>query len=135
MNERDMKYSREKHQTYRDLVWYWRSAHPSLSEHDRELARWMGVAHRVGSNMCYWLMPVSDIPIVNTTVQHITGEDLRNPDIKNRVEEFNTQLSHRLDDSNFTLDGNDIDHFYPNDLYKVSERGPCTGRYRYGRTA
>jgi hypothetical protein len=21
-----------------DLVWYWRSAHPSLSEHDRELA-------------------------------------------------------------------------------------------------
>ena len=42
-----------------DLVWYWRQPHPSLSEHDRELARWMGIAHRVGSDMCYWLMPVS----------------------------------------------------------------------------
>jgi hypothetical protein len=28
-----------------DLVWYWRLPNPSLSEHDCELARWMGVAH------------------------------------------------------------------------------------------
>jgi hypothetical protein len=83
----------------------------------------MGVAHCVGSDMCYWLMPVSGIPIINTTVQHITGKDLRNPDIKNRVDEFNTPLSHRLDDSNFTLDGNDINYFYPNDLYKVPQNG------------
>jgi hypothetical protein len=48
-----------------DLVWYWRQPSPSLSEHDQELARWMGVAHRVGSDMCYWLMLVSGIPVVN----------------------------------------------------------------------
>jgi hypothetical protein len=42
-----------------DLVWYWRAPHPLMAEHDRELARWMGVAHRYGSDMCYWLMPVS----------------------------------------------------------------------------
>ena len=102
-----------------DLVWYWRSAHPSLSEHDRELARWMGVAHRVGSDMCYWLMPVSGVPVVNTTVQHVTAEDLRNPDLQSRVDDFNTRLERRLDDTNFVLPGNDIDYYYPTDQYGI----------------
>jgi hypothetical protein len=64
-----------------DLVWYWRQPSPSLSEHDRELARWMGVAHRVGLDMCYWLMPVSGVPVVNSSVQHVTAENLQNPEI------------------------------------------------------
>ncbi len=64
-----------------DLVWYWHQPSPSLSEHDRELARWMGVAHRVGLDMCYWLMSVSGVPVVNSSVQHVTAEDLRNPEI------------------------------------------------------
>ena len=102
-----------------DLVWYWRSAHPSLSEHDRELARWMGVAHRVGSDMCYWLMPVSGVPIVNTTVQHVTAEDLRNIDIQARVDDFNTRLNSRLDDRNFVIPGNEDIDYYPRDDYQA----------------
>ena len=72
-----------------DLVWYWRLPNPSLSEHDCKLARWMGVAHRVGSDMCYWLMPVSGTPIVNSSVQHVTAEDLQNPQVMQRVDDFN----------------------------------------------
>ena len=102
-----------------DLVWYWHSAHLSLSEHDRELARWMGVAHRVGSDMCYWLMPVSGVPVVNTTVQHVTAEDLQNPDLQSRVNDFNMRLERRLDDTNFILPGNDIDYYYPTDQYGI----------------
>ena len=76
-----------------DLVWYWRAPHPSMTSNTRELARWMGVAHRVGSDMCYWLMPVSGIPVVNSSVQHVTAEDIRDPDIKARVDDFNTRLT------------------------------------------
>ena len=101
-----------------DLVWYWRAPHPSMAEHDRELARWMGVAHRYGSDMCYWLMPVSGIPIVTTTVQHVTADDYRDPDLNTRINEFNDQLCHRLDDTNFVLPGNDVD-YYPNDVYDI----------------
>lgn len=104
-----------------DLVWYWRNNTPSMSEHDRELARWMGVAHRIGADMCYWLMPVSGIPIVNSTVQHVTAEDLRSTEIKERVDDFNRQVDERLDDTNFVLLGKDIDYFYPNDVYEVPE--------------
>ena len=102
-----------------DLVWYWRAPHPSMAEHDRELARWMGVAHRYGSDMCYWLMPVSGRPIVTTTVQHVTAEDYRNPDLKERIDDFNTSLVARLDDTNFILPGNDIDHYYQHDIYDI----------------
>ena len=36
-----------------DLVWYFPEKHPSISKENRSLARWIGVAHRVGSGMCY----------------------------------------------------------------------------------
>jgi hypothetical protein len=64
-------------------------------------------------------MPVSGKPIVNTTVQHVTAEDLRNADIAARVEDFNENLTRRLDDTNFVLPGNDIDYYYPHDEYSI----------------
>jgi len=73
-----------------DLVWYWQTPNPSLSGHDRELARWMGVAHRMGSDMCYWLMPVSGVPVVNSSIQHVTAADLHDSQVIERVHDFNT---------------------------------------------
>ncbi len=102
-----------------DLLWYWRAPHPAMTKHDRKLARWMGVAHRHGSDMCYWLMPLSGIPIT-TTVQHVTSDDYRNPDLKHRINEFNTQLSQRLDNTIFVLPGNDINDYYPNNVYNIT---------------
>ncbi len=96
-----------------DLVWYWRQPSPSLSTHDQELARWMGIAHRVGSDMCYWLMPVSGVPLVNSSVQHVTAEDLRNPDIMQLINNVNRRIETQLDDTSFVLPGGDIDDFYP----------------------
>ncbi len=64
-----------------DLVWYWHQPNPSLSEHNCELACWMGVAHRVGLEMCYWLMPVSEVPVVNSSVQHVMADKLCNTEI------------------------------------------------------
>ena len=76
-----------------DLVWYWLWLNPFLSEHVCELARWMGIAHRVGLDMCYWLMPVSGVPVVNSSVQHITADKLRNPEIMHQIDDFNTRLN------------------------------------------
>lgn len=64
-------------------------------------------------------MPVSGVPIVITTIQHLTAKDLRNPDIESRVNDFNMQLEQRLDDTNFLLPRNDIDYYYPTDKYEV----------------
>ncbi len=90
-----------------NLVWYWWSLHPSLFKHNRELAQWMGIAHSVGSYMCYWLMPIYGNPVVNTTVQHITAKDLRNPDIKLQVDKFTSKLRDCLNNNIFILLSND----------------------------
>jgi hypothetical protein len=52
----------------------------------------MGVAHKVGSEMCYWLMPVSGISVANTTVQHVTLEEMCNPNIQMQIEAFDKTL-------------------------------------------
>ena len=99
-----------------DLVWYFPNTHPSVAQPNKALARWCGVSHKVGSDMCYWLMPVSGIPIADTTVQHVTAEDLRDPEVKQQVDEFNRRLTERLDDTNHQIPnlGND---FYLDDIY------------------
>ena len=43
-----------------DLVWYHQPG-TDTSEPVRRLGRWLGVAHQIGSDMCYWVIPVSGI--------------------------------------------------------------------------
>lgn len=108
-----------------DLVWYWPHSHPSTAERSKEIARWVGVAHRIGSDMCYWLIPVSGTLIADTTVQHVTTEDLKNPDVKRQVDTFNKRFEERLNDDNFHLPANDYD-FYLDDLYDDTAYGDAS---------
>ncbi len=86
-----------------DTVWYWREKHPSISASSKALGKWLGVAHRVGSDMCYWILTVTGDIIAETTVQHVTREDLDNPSIATQVKEFDDKLNERLNDTNFKL--------------------------------
>ena len=62
-------------------MWYYPGVHPSISEEERVLGRWLSVSHRMGSNMCYWVMGKNGIPASETTVQHVTRDDMLDPDI------------------------------------------------------
>ena len=112
-----------------DLVWYWPSKHPGLTADDRKLGRWAGVAHRIGSDMCYWIIPESGIPITDTTVQHVTRDDLHDPAISALVERFNSTLTNRLDDTNF--DNPDIANFHlpdeDDDILRDGQMDPAYG--------
>ena len=46
-----------------DLVWYYTGNHPSVRRYHQEIGRWMIVARRVGSDMSYWIIPISVQPI------------------------------------------------------------------------
>ena len=84
-----------------------------LCEHNRELVRWIRVAHNIGSDMVYWLMPVSSIPIANLTVQHVTTKDMRDTDITQQIQQFTQCLKEQLNETNFLIE----DQHYPLDLY------------------
>jgi hypothetical protein len=60
------------------------------------LARWIGIAHRVGQAMCYWLLPQSGIPIARTTIQPLTQEEMNLDNIMKELSNFDTGITERL---------------------------------------
>ena len=109
-----------------DLVWYHTGVHPSISEENRELGHWLGVSHRVGSEMCYWIMTASGKVISETTVQHVTRNDMLDSNIASQIEGFDKTLNERLDDSNFTLPS--VGNFaFDKDHYDLPQWDPAYG--------
>ena len=86
-----------------DLIWYHPGVHPNFDNEIRQLGRWLGVSHRVGSDMCYWILTVTGHVISESTVQHVTRDDALDVDIKQQIDEFNERLNERMDDTNFKI--------------------------------
>ena len=68
-----------------DLV-YWidRLNKPDTSDNVRRLSRWLGISHRDGSDMCYWLITDSGDLVSKTSVEHVIRDDYLNPEIKKK---------------------------------------------------
>lgn len=86
-----------------DLVWYWPRPKPSVDMKERHQGWWAGVSHCVGSNLFYWIIPVSDIPIADTTVQQITWNEFNDLNLKAHIGNSNLQLEKCPDAENYTL--------------------------------
>lgn len=87
-----------------DRVWWWdRGDKISSTKDPKRLARWLGISHRIGSDMCYWLITESGQIISKSTVQHVIKDDFLNPSLKKSIDEFDEKLKTRLDDSNFQI--------------------------------
>ena len=59
-----------------------------------EIGRWLGVSHKVGDMMSYWILPESGIPISCTTVQRVTELELEKEENKERIKEFNEKIKY-----------------------------------------
>ena len=91
------------------LVWVFDTA--SFPEQRRTIARWIGVAHRVGQAMCYWILPPSGIPIVRTTIQAVTKEELNTTEVKEQLQEFDASISLKLGDADGSAEPRDLHLF------------------------
>ena len=85
-----------------DLVWYHDNSKADTAEEQRHLGFWLGIAHRIGSDMCYWVLTKSGKVLARTTVQHVTAEEQAEPRMAERIQEFRMIVENRLDDRNFT---------------------------------
>ena len=59
-----------------DLVWYHPGLHPNFNDENRNLGRWLGVSHRIGSDICYLILTKSGTVIEETTIQHVTRDNM-----------------------------------------------------------
>ena len=82
-----------------DLVWWWDRGDKNSSTADpKRLARWLGISHRIGSDMCYWLITESGQIISKSSVQHVIKDNFLNPNVKEAIEKINKKLVEKLNE-------------------------------------
>ena len=52
------------------------------------LGRWLGVVHRVGPALCYWILPVSGVLIARLMVQPISKDDLATKEVVDELASY-----------------------------------------------
>ena len=86
-----------------ERIWYWDRKKMDMTDEQAKVGRWLGIAHRVGSDMTYWILTESGKVIARSTVQHITTTDMATDDMKVKIATFDANLLTRLDDENFQI--------------------------------
>ena len=81
--------------TFYDRVWFWDAP---KSEDNPVLGRWLGISHRVGAAMCYWVVKSNGQIMSHTTFQHVTELELRQISIMEKVKTFDSELDTALGD-------------------------------------
>ena len=75
-----------------------------------EVGRWLGVSHRVGQLMSYWILPQSGIPVSCSTVQRLTNLEKQTDSYKKRMNDFHVSLERK-----WNVESADISHEVYND--------------------
>ena len=63
----------------------------------------MGVSHRNGNKICYWVLTKPGTVVVETTVQHVIRDDLLDANTTSQVEIFNTYINERIDETKIRI--------------------------------
>ena len=86
---------------YTDFCFYdWVTFRTNGGLSELSVGRWLGVAHKIGPFMSYYVLPESGIPVSSTTVQRITNAECLQPEWIERFNKFNTTINKRLDPLN-----------------------------------
>jgi hypothetical protein len=89
---------------YVEFSWYqpvWYYVSDVFPQQNKFLARWIGVAHRIGQAMCYWLLPASGIPIARTTIQAISPLELDSAECQEGKRQLDEKIKNRAQRSEY----------------------------------
>jgi hypothetical protein len=78
-----------------EMLWYYDEM-AVFPEDRRKLGRWLGVVHRIGQALCYYLLNANDQIIVCSTVQKISQVELQTQVNINAMKEFNDEIERRI---------------------------------------
>lgn len=85
--------------------WVWFRENAGLGE--TKLGRWLGVSHRVGTLMSFWVITSTGKVLSRTTVQRVTNLELQLEENKTKCATYTAALQERLGDNELiALDGN-----------------------------
>ena len=78
-----------------DWCWY----HENAGLGPTKLGRWLGVAHKVGGLMSYWVLTINCTVIARTTVQRVTSLEMQATHMKERTQAFDETMKVKIKDS------------------------------------
>lgn len=78
-------------------LWYYEA--DGFPSDKRLLGRWLGVAHRIGQAMCYWILPASGVAIARTTVQKISPDEMATDTVRAALQQYNQGIRDTIGDS------------------------------------
>ena len=78
-----------------DWCWY----HENAGLGPTKLGRWLGVAHKVGGLMSYWVLTINCTVIARTTVQRVTSLEMQATHMKERTQAFDETTKVKIKDS------------------------------------
>jgi hypothetical protein len=84
-----------------DICWYRDNA--GLGE--TKIGRWLGVSHKVGGLMSYWILTSTGSRISRTTVQRVTNLETQITEHAVRITEFDTAVKAILKEDDLAYDG------------------------------
>jgi hypothetical protein len=58
----------------------------------RNIARWLGVAHRVGQALCFWVLTNTGQVVARTTIQKLSNEELLSPVVQEEIKAFDKDI-------------------------------------------
>ena len=107
-----------------DYCWYWDSPQ-SYPDEKKSLGRWLGVAHRVGQAMVFYIMNRTGKVIAKSTVTSLEPSDYDVTEIKKRISDLDSTIHSAIGDyRKASLDSKvDIPDFDDEDL--LSQLGYC----------
>jgi hypothetical protein len=82
-----------------DWIWYKDNAGVG----DNMFGRWLGVSHRVGNLMSYWILTTNGRVISRTTVQQVTNLEMTTVEVKQRINEFDARIAELLKEDNHVI--------------------------------
>ena len=83
---------------YLDFTFYdWVVYKPNAGLGDETIGRWLGVSHKIGQLMSFWILTAAGMHISCVTVQRLTSAEKRTDKWKIRMKEYDEAIKKRLE--------------------------------------
>lgn len=79
-------------------VWYFDDENVGYPEPEKKLGRWLGVSHKVGQGMCYYILKSNGEVISRTTVSQVEVDDMDKSSFNDQLKEYDRLIHERYGD-------------------------------------
>ena len=91
-----------------DYCYYWDNPQ-SYPQEKKHIGRWLGIAHRVGQALVYWIMNSNGYVIARSTVISLKPEDYDEDETKTRIKDLDQAIHNRIGNYRNALNENTRD--------------------------